>query len=146
MAVSTFRTYLMYKQADASNYELLVHITSTPDLGGTPNMIETTTLSDDTQTFIPGVKQLGDGLEFTANYDKSSYEKLKALEGKQVDYAVWKGGTGTSTSDATPSGADGKWSFTGQLTVFPTGGSVDEAFGMTINIAPSSAITYDSGT
>lgn len=144
MAVSTFRTYLMYKASASAEYTKLVDITSTPDLGGTPNMIETTTLSDDTQTFIPGVKQLGDGLEFSANYTKTDYEALKALEGVEHDYAVWKGGTGNTGATAVPDGSDGKWSFKGQLTVFPTGGGVDEAFGMTINIAPSTAITYDA--
>lgn len=144
MAISTFRTYLMYKADDVetTEYTKLVDITSTPDLGGTPNMIETTTLSDDTQTFIPGVKQLGDGLEFTANYELTDYKKLKALEGKQVKYAIWKGGTGNSGATAVPDGSDGKWEFTGELVVFPTGGSVDEAFGLTINIAPSTAITF----
>lgn len=145
MAISTFRTYLMYKASGASDYTLLTHITSTPDLGGTPNMIETTTLSDDTQTFIPGVKQVGDGLEFGANYDKTEYTKLKALEGIDTAYAVWKGGSGTSTTTAVPDGSDGKWSFNGSLTVYPTGGGVDEAFGMTIVIAPSTAIEF-SGT
>ena len=144
MAVSTFRTYLMYKASAGAEWAKLVDITSTPDLGGTPNMIETTTLSDDTQTFIPGVKQLGDGLEFSANYDVVSYTLLKSLEGSDLNYAIWKGGTGNSTTTAVPDGSDGKWSFTGQLTVFPTGGGVDEAFGMTINIAPSSAILFDS--
>lgn len=148
MAISTFRTYLMHKETASADYTKLVDITSTPDLGGTPNMIETTTLSDDTQTFIPGIKQLGDGLEFTANYTLADYKKLKALEDKQEEYAIWKGGTGNSGATAAPSGEDGKWTFTGQLTVFPTGGGVDEAFGMTINIAPSTPITFvdPSGT
>lgn len=147
MAVSTFRTYFMHKPSAASDYELLVHITSTPDLGGSPNMIETTTLSDDTQTFIPGVKQVGDGLEFTANYDLQDYIKLKALENSPGEkFAVWKGGTGTSTANAVPTGSDGKWEFEGTLTVFPTGGGVDEAFGMTANVAPSSSITFVNPT
>lgn len=133
----------MYKRT--TDYEKLVDITSTPDLGGTPNMLETTTLSDDTQTFIPGIKQLGDGLEFTANYTKENYEKLKDLEGQEHEYAVWKGGTGNSITTANPTGEDGKWKFKGQLTVFPTGGGVDEVFGLTINIAPSTAIEYDKG-
>ena len=143
MAVSTFRTYLMYKPTVESDYTKLIDITSTPDLGGSPNMLETTTLSDDTQTFIPGVKQLGDGLEFTANFDKSDYKKVKALEGKQVQYAVWKGGSGNSGTTAVPDGSDGKWPFTGQLTVVPTGGGVDEVFGLTIRIAPSTPVDFE---
>lgn len=143
MALSTFRTYLMHKAAAASDYSILCHITSTPDLGGTPNMIQTTTLSDDTHTYIPGVKDLGDGLQFSANYDKATYTALKALEGNNEHFAVWKGGTGTSTADATPTGSDGKWEFDGSLTVYPTGGGVDEAFAMTIVIAPSTSITFN---
>lgn len=146
MAISTFRTYLMYKATASAEYTKLIDIRSTPDLGGAPNMIETTTLSDDTQTFIPGVKQVGDGLEFSANYTKAEYARVKALEGQQIEYAVWKGGTGNSASTAVPDGSDGKWSFTGQLTVTPTGGNVDEVFGMTVTIAPSTAITFDGGT
>lgn len=146
MAISTFRTYLMYKATASADYTKLIDIKTTPDLGGQPNMLETTTLSDDTQTFIPGVKQVGDGLEFSANYTKAEYAAVKALEGTQYDFAVWKGGTGNSTTTAVPDGSDGKWSFTGQLTVVPTGGGVDEVFGMTITIAPSSAITFDAGT
>ena len=144
MALSTFRTYLMYKESGSSDYSSLCHITSTPDLGGTPNMIQTTTLSDDTHTYIPGVKDLGDGLTFGANYDKTDYQKLKALENVNTKFAVWKGGTGTSTLDAVPTGSDGKWEFEGSLTVYPTGGGVDEAFGMTIVIAPSTSITFAS--
>lgn len=146
MAISTFRTYLMYKASGSSDYTKLIDIKSTPDLGGSPNMIETTTLSDDTQTFIPGVKQVGDGLEFSANYTQSDYQTVKALEGSEHDFAVWKGGTGNSTSTAVPDGRDGKWSFKGQLTVVPTGGSVDEVFGLTITIAPSTAIAFEAGT
>lgn len=136
----------MYKENSSSEFTKLIDIKSTPDLGGTPNMIETTTLSDDTQTFIPGVKQVGDGLEFSANYTKADYQKVKALEGSEYDFAVWKGGAGNSTATAVPDGSDGKWSFKGQLTVVPTGGSVDEVFGLTITIAPSTAITFDAGT
>ena len=139
MAISTYKIFLMYKEKDASSYEQLVDIKDFPDLGGAPEMLETTTLSDGMQTYIPGIQSL-DGLEFTANYDKAKFTQLKALEGTEYDFAVWFGGT-VSGSTVTPTGSDGKFEFSGQLSVYPVGGGVNEVVGMTISIAPSTPIT-----
>ena len=78
MAISTYKIFLMKK--DTSTYTKLIDIKEFPDLGGAPEMLETTTLSDNMQTYIPGVQSL-DALEFTANYTKEDFTKLKALEG-----------------------------------------------------------------
>lgn len=142
MAVSTYLTFLMHKASAASEYSKLCDITSTPDLGSAPNMLETTTLTDGAQTFIPGIIQMGDGLAFGANYDKSTYTELRNLQDKDEQYAVWKGGT-VSGSTVTPTGTDGKWSFNGRLTVTVNGGGVDEVLGMSVTIAPSTVITFE---
>lgn len=142
MAVSTYLTFLMYKASAASSYSKLVDITAFPDMGGAPNMLETTTLTDDMQTFIPGIKQVDDGLEFNANYTKADFQTVKALEGTEQDFAVWKGGT-TSGSTVTPTGEDGKWSFKGMVSVYVNGGGVDEVVGMTISIAPTTVIQFE---
>lgn len=139
MAISTYRVFLMYKEASGGEYTKLIDIKDFPDLGGAPEMLETTTLSDSMQTYIPGI-QSADGLEFTANYTKADYTKLKALEGKEHDFAVWFGGT-TAGAVVTPTGADGKFEFKGQLSAFPVGGGVNEVVDMTITIAPSTPIT-----
>ena len=141
MAVSTYLTFLMHKASTATEYTKLCDITSTPDVGNPPNMLETTTLTDGMQTFIPGIKQMGDGLAFGANYDKSTYSSLTALENSEEHYAIWKGGS-VSGSDVTPTGTDGKWSFDGRLTVTVNGGGVDEVLGMTITIAPSTVVSF----
>ena len=138
MAISTYKVFLM-KSADGSVYEKLIDIKDFPDLGGSPEMLETTTLSDGMQTYIPGIQSL-DALEFTANYTKDDYETLKALEGKEMFFAVWFGGT-VEGGVATPTGSDGKFEFKGQLSAFPVGGGVNEVVGMTITIAPSTPIT-----
>ena len=137
MAISTYRVFLMVK--GTSTYEKLVDIKDFPDLGGAPEMLETTTLSDKMQTYIPGIQSL-DALEFTANYTKSDYAKLKALEGQEKEFAVWFGGA-ESSGVLTPDGSDGKFEFKGQLSVFPVGGGVNEVVDMTITIAPSTPIT-----
>ena len=136
MAISTYKIFLMKKSSPA--YEKLIDIKDFPDLGGAPEMLETTTLSDNMQTYIPGIQSL-DALEFTANYTKEDFTKLKALEGQKIELAVWFGGTGEGDF-LTPTGSDGKFEFTGQLSVFPVGGGVNEVVDMTITIAPSTPI------
>ncbi len=140
MAISTYKIFLMQSD-DGSEWEKLIDIKSFPDLGGAPEMLETTTMSDAMQTYIPGIQSL-DGLEFEANYTKADFTKLKALEGQKKHYAVWFGGTGEG-STLTPTGSDGKFKFEGQLSVYPVGGGVNEVVGMNINIAPSSPIVPD---
>lgn len=138
MAISTYKIFLMVK-GTGDTYSKLIDIKDFPDLGGAPEMLETTTLSDNMQTYIPGIQSL-DALEFTANYTKADFTTLKAMEGTEKDFAVWFGGT-ESGGVLTPDGSDGKFEFKGQLSVFPVGGGVNEVVDMTITIAPSTPIT-----
>lgn len=142
MAISTYKAFLM-KKGEAT-YEKVIDIKEFPDLGGAPEMLETTTLSDGMQTYIPGIQSL-DSLEFTANYTKQDYEKLKGLEGQTNTYAVWFGGT-KSGETLTPDGSDGKFKFDGELSVYVNGAGVNEVVEMTITIAPSTPITEDSAS
>ena len=137
MAISTYKIFLMQKEG--SEWTKVVDIKEFPDLGGAPEMLETTTLSDKMQTYIPGIQSL-DSLEFTANYTLADYKTLKALEGTEKEYAVWFGGT-ESAGSLTPSGSDGKFTFKGQLSVYANGGGTNEVVEITITIAPSSVIT-----
>ncbi len=138
MAISTYKVFLM-KKGTGNTYEKLIDIKDFPDLGGAPEMLETTTLSDGMQTYIPGIQSL-EALEFTANYTKANFTTLKALEDTPTNFAVWFGGT-EAGGVITPDGSDGKFNFTGLLSVFVVGGGVNEVVDMTITIAPSSAIT-----
>ena len=139
MAISTYKIFLM-KKGTGETYEMLIDIKSVPDLGGEPEMLETTTLSDSMQTYIAGIQSL-DALAFDCNYTKEDYVKLKALEGKTESYAVWFGGTEES-GKLTPTGEHGKFNFDGQLSAYPVGGGVNEVVGMTVSIAPSTPITF----
>ena len=130
MAISTYGISLMYKATEGDSYTKLIDIKDFPDLGGAPEMLETTTLSDNMQTYIPGIQSL-DALEFTANYTLADFKKIKAMEGKDTAFAVWFGAEG----------ADGKFEFNGQISAFPVGGGVNEVVSMTISIAPSTPIT-----
>ena len=136
MAVSTFKSFLMHK-VDAK-WEKLIDIVSYPDLGGAPEMLEATTLSDPMTVNILGIQSL-DALEFECNYTLAKYTELKAMEGEEKQFAVWMGGT-EAGGTVTPDGSDGKFEFGGQLSVYVNGGGVNEVRKMTVSIAASSAI------
>lgn len=138
MAISTYKVFLMHKGSSAEDYTKLIDIKDFPDLGGEPEMLETTTLSDKMQTYIKGIQSL-DALSFTANYDKTDYEKIDALGDSTEHFAVWFGGTGEGDT-LTPTGSEGKFSFDGQISVYVNGGEVNEVVEMTISIAPSTEI------
>ena len=144
MARSSYKTFLMYKEGSASTYTKLVDIKDYPDLGGTPETLETTTLSDKIQTNILGIQAL-DAMEFTANYTVEDYTKLKALEGKDIAFAVWFGGTeSTDGSTVTPTGEEGKFSFNGTMSVYVAGAGVNEVSDMKISIAASTVIAFNA--
>ena len=137
MAISTYKSFLMVK--NASSWEKLIDIKSFPDLGGAPELLETTTLSDSMTTNIMGIQSL-DALEFECNYTLADYTKLKEMEGTDKEFAVWLGGT-EAGGVATPTGEDGKFQFAGQLSVYVNGGGVNEVVNMTVSIAASTPIT-----
>ena len=82
MAISTYKTYLMHAAGSGDSYTKLLDITSFPDLGGEPEAIDVTTLSDPMKKFIPGIQE-NSSMSFEANYDKDDYEKIKALQGSE---------------------------------------------------------------
>lgn len=141
-ATSTYKSFLMVK--NTSTYEKLIDIISYPDLGGSPEMLEATTLSDPMTVNILGIQSL-DALEFECNYTLEDYTKLKQMEGESKEFAVWLGGT-ESNGTVTPTGTDGKFEFGGQLAVYVNGGGVNEVRKMTVSIAASTAIKLGSTT
>lgn len=138
MATSTYKTYLMHKAASASDYSKLIDIADFPDLGGTPELLDTTTLSDAMKTYINGIQE-AEGLEFNTNYTKTGYAALKDLEGKEEDYAVFFG----TDSNGDPDGSEGIFKFKGDLSVHVTGAGVNEVRKMLISIAPTTEIEFE---
>ncbi len=130
MAISSYNVSLKWG-ASADAVAKVVDIKDFPDLIGDPNMLETTTLSDGMQTYIPGIKT-ADMMTFTFNYDKAVFQSVKADEGKALFYEL-------EFSD----GSTFTWQ--GQHTVGLPGKGVDEVLEATINIAPSTEVSFDVG-
>lgn len=130
MATSTVDTLLMHKAtAEAAEYTKLVDIIEYPDLGGTPEQIDITTLSDHFKKSIEGILEL-DSLEFSANYDSDEHDKIVELKGKEIPFAIYFG----------LNGEYGIFEFTGMISVMINGAGVNEARKMTMKITVSSEI------
>lgn len=139
--MSSYKTFLMYKGASGTAYTKLVDIKDFSDLGGKPEMLQTTTLSDKMHTYASGIQSL-EALTFTANYTPDDFATVKALEGQETAFAVWLGGTEGPDGTVTPTGELGKFEFSGQLSVHVNGAGVNEVVNMTISIAPSTIISF----
>jgi hypothetical protein len=68
-ASATMHTYLLYNAGtqEAPSWKKLVDIKDFPSLGGSPEQIETTTLSNEVSTFVNGVQSMST-FEFLSNY------------------------------------------------------------------------------
>jgi hypothetical protein len=132
----------MMKKNEA--YEKVVDIKDFPDLGGAPELLETTTLSDKMKTYIPGI-QSSEGLPFTSNYTAADFARLQALEGSDHEFAVWFGGDENADGTATPTGKDGKFSFKGAISSYVTGTGTNSVRDIVSTIAPSTPISFAQG-
>jgi len=122
MAISTKGTVLTVKKGE--NKEIEVKIKSFPDLGVAPAAIDVTSLADDVQKFIPGVKGMG-AMEFVANYDEAQFAELTACENEELTYVKINGVN---------------YSMTGQHSALIAAGAVNAAVDMKIVVTPSSKI------
>lgn len=143
MAISSYKVFLM-KKGTGDTYTKLIDIKDFPDLGGDPEALDTTTLSNKFRTSIPGIIET-DMLKFTANYTPTDYQTLQAEDDDdEHDYAVWFGGT-ESGGIVTPTGSNGKFSFKGKTRCYVSGAGVNEVVDMIINISLTTDITFAAG-
>ena len=143
MARSTYKSFLMVQSTGTTpTWDKVADIIDFPNLGGEPELIDVTTLSDKNRHYVPGV-QGSEGMAFTMNYDPATYSTLKGYGGTNRKYAVWFGGT-VSGNVLTPTGSEGKFEFEGDLSVYVNGAGVNAATTMTATIAPSTDIDFSA--
>ena len=138
--ISTYKTYLMYRTTTSGSFAKVLDITSFPDLIGTPERIDITSLSDAQRVYIPGIQDRDD-MTFNANYTAANFTAVHNLEGNNYEYAVWFGATGAVGSE-TPTGSNGKFSWFGDIRAGVGGGGVNEAVQMTITCTPSTPLVF----
>lgn len=129
MAISSYNCVLKWGESEGALTKK-VDIKDFPDLIGDPNLLETTTLSDAAQTYIPGIKSM-DLMTFTTNFTKTDFQACKADEGKNLFYSL-------EFSDGA------KFTWQGQHTMGVPGKGVDEVVEATINIVPSTSVEFSA--
>ena len=146
MAMITYMTFLMKGTGDSTlTYTDICPIIDYPDFMNEINPIDVTNLQNEMHTYIMGLKDSGGDMPFNANYDPTDYQAVKALEGTEQNLAIWFGGT-KSGETVTPTGADGKWTFKGMVSVGLAGAGADAARQMTIHVTPTSDMTFSIGS
>lgn len=128
MALSTYMTVLKY---GVSSPDTEVVIKDFPSLLGKRNSLETTTLSDDAQTFIPGIRAQSESFDFNANYDATVYATINALDAVQKCSLTFSDGSG--------------YTWDGYLSASVNEGSVDAVLEMTISITPTTVPVWKQG-
>lgn len=143
MARNTMYVFLMEGTGTGTlTYSKVVDIKDFPDMGGSVEALDKTTLTNWARTYIEGIEETDSTLPFTSNYTLADYQTLKALEGSERHFALWIGGT-KSGDTVTPTGVDGKFIFDGYIHTHLLGKGVNEVMEMQSDIIPSTEITLD---
>lgn len=125
MAISAYNTKLTI----ATN---VYDIKDFPSILGQRSALETTTLSDDAQTFIQGIRQTSDNFPFLMNYDATKYAEINALTGEQECKLTFGDGSG--------------YSWKGYVSASINEGSVDSVIEMTVGVTPSTVPVWANKT
>ena len=106
----------------------LTNLQEIPELGGSVEAIEVTTLADAAHIYTDGLLNYGDSLDFKFLYEKAQFSTLNGLSGSQE----WK--------VELPDGAI--CTFGGTCSVKLDGVGVNAALTYTLSIKPSSAMIW----
>ena len=108
-------------------------VKSMGEITETTNKIEVTTLADEAQKFINGIKSYGDAISFTCVYDKAQYLKVRAMQNNAEHAVEIKYADGLTIA------------FSAFVSTTLSGVEVDAAHEFTIELTPASAITITDG-
>lgn len=70
---------LSYKAAEGAEFIELTNLQEIPELGGSTEAIDITTLADGAYMYMDGLKNYGDSLEFKFLYEKEQFTTLQGL-------------------------------------------------------------------
>lgn len=119
--------------SNSTSLTALTNLQEIPDIGGDIDTVEVTTLADAAHTYIKGLLDYGDALEFTFLYDATQYATLKNLTGSRY----WQVGIPDSTGGAVGT----KLTWQGESSVRLNGVGTNEAITYTLAVTPNTAIS-----
>ena len=128
MAVISKGITLKYKVGEATDYVELTNLQEIPELGGTSEAIEITTLADAAHMYTDGILNYGDSLAFKFLYETEQFAALVELEGSNGWQVLL------------PDGAT--CSFTGTSSAKLDGVGVNAALTYTLEVKPDSEMIW----
>lgn len=129
MAMSTYGTTFKY---GASTADKALAIKSYPEIMAKRSALETTTLGDDAKTYIAGIRETPDSLDFTMNYDAAVFAEINNLTAVQKCELTFSDGSG--------------FTFDGYLSASNAAGEVNAVAEMTVSVMPASVPVFKSAT
>ena len=108
--------------------KVLTNLQEIPELGGSKDSVEITTLGDDAHKYMDGINNYGDNIAFKFLYEKEQFTSLNALTGEQ-DIEV-------SLPD------NSTCSFKGYCSVKLDGVGVNAPLTYTLNVKPSDKMVW----
>lgn len=129
MAMSTYGTTFKYGSETPSK---ALAIKSYPEIMAKRSALETTTLGDDAKTYIAGIRETPDSLDFTMNYDAAVFAEINGLTAVQKCELTFSDGSG--------------FTFDGYLSASNAAGEVNAVAEMTVSVMPASAPVFKSAT
>ena len=132
MAVISKGIKLYYKsnKSTSDDYTEVLGVQEIPELNGDVEAIEITTLADEAHRYTSGIKNYGDSLSFKVLYDTDVFHTLMGYtDGEEFSWKVELPDNSNCV-------------FTGTMSVKLDGVGVNAALTFTLNIKPSSAMTW----
>lgn len=108
--------------------KLIKGVKSMGEIAETTNKIEITTLADEAQKYMNGIKSYGDAISFTCVYEKEEFMAVRAMQNDQEHAVEIKYADGLTIA------------FKAYVSVALGGVEVDSAHEFTIELTPASAI------
>ena len=118
--ITAYNTRLMYG-ADSPNTQIIIK--DTPVILAKRSSVETTTLSDDARTYVPGLRESSETFDFTCNYDSEVFAALNALTEAQKCALVYGDGSG--------------YTWDGNISASVNEAAIDAVLEMTVSITPT---------
>lgn len=129
-AIKTQGIKLSYKAGEASEYIPLTDCLGIPELGGTKDKIEITTLDSTAHEYMNGLDNYGDSLDFQFLYKDEQFKALQALEGV-IEWKV-----------TLPEPSKLSATFSGECAIRLDAAAGNDKVTYTLGITPSSAIVF----
>ena len=135
MTISSYNVVLKTADTAAGTYTKLVDVKDDHELGSAPDTIEVTTLSDKMKRYVQGLQDTG-SFEFTYNYTKADFTKVKALDDNAKHFFELDFGNDGA-------GGEGSFYFSGQVSTYVSGAGTGAAVEAKIIVTCDSEVKTD---